>query len=150
MCGIAWTLLSNNKKVLSSDDDSNYCNEQDIKQNNVNINHALSSALNERGPDLPPVIHSIPLMGELAGSSSEFECNMIASVLHLRGEKATGQPLIRRHRHECCDYDEEHILAWNGECYDGPCNILGEEDGNEGNSKGSNLKRRVLSVFFLE
>ena len=42
MCGIAWTLLSNNKKVLSSDYDSNYCNEQDIKQNNVNINHALS------------------------------------------------------------------------------------------------------------
>lgn len=60
-------------------------------------NQQLSETLSSRGPDVPR-------------EQSSFGCGLTlhASVLHMRGQLPTPQPLL---------FDNNHAFCWNGECY---------------------------------
>ena len=90
----------------------------------------LAITLTERGPDYPSRIQYLNV-GKENHQINNFDCCMIASVLHLRGDKATPQPVSKNIfsvDENGNKVEDELILAWNGEVYDGPCDVLSDEE----------------------
>ena len=77
------------------------------------LSAALLKALTPRGPDTQST-HSVTLVQ--GGASEQVKVDLVATVLHLRGEVSQPQPLID---------DQGNVLLWNGEVFAGclscPC-----------------------------
>ena len=110
MCGIGALLIckkyndGNNNNV---EDNVKNNNNDNINNNNNNyeqqtIIQNMSNKIYRRGPDSINVI-------EKSSDASIFQCLIVGSVLHLRGEKRVDQPFV--------DNDNQNTFCWNGEVF---------------------------------
>ena len=117
MCGIGALLIckkyndgNNNNvedNVKNNNNDNNNNNNDNINNNNNNyeqqtIIQNMSNKIYRRGPDSINVI-------EKSSDASIFQCLIVGSVLHLRGEKRVDQPFV--------DNDNQNTFCWNGEVF---------------------------------
>ncbi|CAG8556054.1 16502_t:CDS:10 [Dentiscutata erythropus] len=100
MCGILFRLLQS----------SNLGDESFSNSSRKDLWNQLMTKNTQRGPDI---------QDQYSESLDNFELDFFGAVLHLRGKSVIKQPLID---------DDQNILLWNGEIFDGLEVPFGEND----------------------